>query len=297
VTGLLHDLVRARGIVIGDGGIGTMLQEAGLAGGEVPEVWNVERPADVTAIHRAYAQAGAAYLTTNTFGGSAPRLAMHGLEDRVHELNRAGARVAREAVGDSGALVAGSVGPTGELLEPLGVLTADEARAHFAEQVRGLADGGADMIVIETLSDLGEIQAAVAGARDAAPGLPVMATMSFDVHLHTMMGVSPRQAVRELAAIGVDAAGANCGRGLDEMLSVMREMVENRPGSMLLASQSNAGLPRFVGGEMRYDATPQDMAAHALRMRDLGVQIVGACCGSTPDHIASMRDALLADSG
>ena len=222
---------------------------------------------------------------------------MHGLEDRVHELNRAGARIAREAVGDSGALVAGSVGPTGELLEPLGLLTADEARAHFAEQVRGLADGGADMIVIETLSDLGEIQAAVAGARDAAPGLPIMATMSFDVHLHTMMGVSPRQAVRELAAIGVDAAGANCGRGLDEMLSVMREMVENRPGSILLASQSNAGLPHFVGGEMRYDATPQDMAAHALRMRDLGVQIVGACCGSTPDHVASMRGALLADPG
>ena len=297
MTGLLHELVRARGVVVGDGGIGTMLQQAGLEGGEVPEVWNVERPEDVGAIHRAYAQAGAAYLTTNTFGGSAPRLQMHGLEDRVHELNRAGARIAREAVGDSGALVAGSVGPTGELLEPLGLLTADEARAHFAEQVRGLADGGADMIVIETLSDLGEIQAAVAGARDAAPGLPIMATMSFDVHLHTMMGVSPRQAVRELAAIGVDAAGANCGRGLDEMLSVMREMVENRPGSILLASQSNAGLPHFVGGEMRYDATPQDMAAHALRMRDLGVQIVGACCGSTPDHVASMRGALLADPG
>jgi 5-methyltetrahydrofolate--homocysteine methyltransferase len=288
----LLDLIGPARTLLFDGAMGTMLQEAGLDDGGAPELWNVERPDDIVAIHRGYLDAGARVVTTNTFGGTRPRLDMHGLGDRVEELSRAGAEVARRAAQPYGALVAGDLGPTGELLEPLGDLTGEQAEELFAEQLRGLVAGGIDLVLIETMSDLGEAEAAVRAARRVAPELPVVATLSFDTKLRTMMGVTPAQAVTALSALGVSAIGANCGRGPEEMETVMAEMAAARPEGVLLIAQSNAGLPHVVGDHFEYDKDPSDMAAHAQRLRAVGVDIIGACCGSTPAHVGAMSGAL-----
>lgn len=281
-------------VLLLDGAMGTMLQDAGLDDGGAGELWNVDRPEAIIAIHDAYADAGARVLTTNTFGGTRPRLAMHDLEDRVEELSQAGAALARQVAERHGALVAGDLGPTGELLAPLGTMEPEEAEGYFAEQLRGLVAGGIDLVLIETMSDLGEVEAAVRAARSTAPGVPVVATLSFDTNLRTMMGVTPAAAVKALAALGVDAVGANCGRGPEEMEAIAAELISARPDGMLLVAQSNAGLPRAVGDRFQYDGTPSVMAAHALRLRALGVELIGGCCGSTPAHLAAMRDALAA---
>ena len=290
-TGRLGTLL-GDGPVLADGGMGTLLQERGLDEGGSGELWNVERPELVRSAHEAYAKAGARVLTTNTFGGTRPRLASHGLEDRVHELNRAAAAIARSVADEYGALVAGDLGPTGELLAPLGTMDADQAVEMFSEQLAGLRDGGIDLVLVETMSDLGEVEAAVRAARSVVPELPVVATLSFDTNLRTMMGVRPGDAVRSLADLGVDAVGANCGRGPAEMETIVAEMVEARPEGLLLVAQSNAGLPHVVGDHFEYDKSPADLAAHARVLRDLGVDLIGACCGSTPEHIAAMRAAV-----
>jgi 5-methyltetrahydrofolate--homocysteine methyltransferase len=275
-----------------DGAMGTMLQEVGLDDGGAPEMWNLQRPQDVAAIHEGYLRAGARIITTNTFGGTRPRLAMHGLADRVAELSLAAAQIARRAADPFGALVAGGLGPTGELLEPLGTLTLSRAQELFAEQVRALVAGGVDLILIETMSDLGEAEAAVRAAQAVAPQLPVAATLSFDTNLRTMMGVTPAAAVRALGALGVAAVGANCGRGPAEMEIIVGQMAEVRPDGLLLMAQSNAGLPVLVGDHFEYDKHPADMAEHARRLQAAGVDIIGACCGSTPAHLGAMRAAL-----
>jgi 5-methyltetrahydrofolate--homocysteine methyltransferase len=288
----LQALIGDSSPVLMDGGMGTLLQDSGLEGGVAGELWNVERPDVIRACHEAYAAAGARLLTTNTFGGSRPRLQMHGLEDRVHELNRAAAAIAREVADAHGILVAGDLGPTGELLEPLGTMSAQEAQALFGEQLLGLRDGGIDVVLIETMSDLGEVLAAVAAARSVVPDLPVIATLSFDTNLRTMMGVRPADAVTRLATAGVDAVGANCGRGPEEMAAIAAQMAEARPEGLLLVAQSNAGLPQVVGDHFEYDATPTDLAEHARDLHKLGIDLVGGCCGSTPAHLAAMRDAI-----
>ena len=288
----LSTLIAGRDPVLVDGAMGTMLQDAGLEPGGAGELWNVEQPERIAAIHEAYAAAGASILTTNTFGGTRPRLAMYGLEERVAELSEAGARVAGEVARRHDALVAGGLGPTGELLEPLGAMSVDEAQEAFAEQLRGLVAGGIDLVLIETMSDLTEVEAAVRAAHDVAPDLPVVATLSFDTNLRTMMGVSPAAAVTALGALGVDAVGANCGRGPEEMETIAAQMAEARPEGLMLVAQSNAGLPHPVGDHFEYDATPEVMAAHARRLRELGVDLVGACCGSTPEHVAAIRGAV-----
>jgi 5-methyltetrahydrofolate--homocysteine methyltransferase len=277
---------------LSDGAIGTMLQAAGLMPGSSPEIWNVERGDALRVIHTAYADAGARLLTTNTFGGTRPRLAMHGHVDRVHELNEAGARIARDVADACGALVLGSIGPTGDLMEPLGLLSHAAAADLFAEQAGGLAAGGAHILLFETFSDLGEVRAGVEGARRAAPDLPVAVTMTFDLKGHTMMGVSPSQALAEISALGVELIGGNCGSGPDEIEAVMVTMSAERPDGVLLLAQSNAGLPQLVGDEFRYGGTPEVMADYALRMQELGVDVIGSCCGSTPSHTAAMREAL-----
>ena len=275
-----------------DGGMGTLLQDSGLQDGAPGELWNLENPDALRAAHAAYAQAGARLLTTNTFGGTRPRLDMHGLGDRVGDVNRTAAQLARSVADEHGLLVAGDLGPTGELLEPLGTLTHVEAQALFAEQLTALVEGGIDLVLVETLSDLGEADAALAAAREVAPGLPVAVTMSFDTNLRTMMGVRPGDAVAHLAAAGADAAGANCGRGPEEMEIIAAEMVQSRAGDLLLVAQSNAGLPQVVGDHFEYDATAGDLAAHATRLAKLGIDLVGGCCGSTPAHIAAMGATL-----
>jgi 5-methyltetrahydrofolate--homocysteine methyltransferase len=279
-----------------DGGMGTLLQDRGLEGGDPGELWNVDNADAVRSAHEEYARAGATILTTNTFGGTRPRLDMHGLGDRGHELNAAAARVARGVADEHGLLVAGDLGPTGELLEPLGTLSEADLQALFAEQLEGLVEGGIDLVLVETMSDLGEVRAAVAAAKQVVPELPVVVTMSFDTNLRTMMGVAPAVAVQEIAALGVAAVGANCGRGPEEMEQIMASMAAARPDGLLLVAQSNAGLPQVVGDHFEYDADPATMAAHAERLREIGVDIVGACCGSTPAHTAAITGALTARS-
>jgi 5-methyltetrahydrofolate--homocysteine methyltransferase len=292
LTALLDTRVGGTRPVLVDGGMGTLLQDNGLDDGGAGELWNVERPEAVRVSHEAYARAGARILTTNTFGGSRPRLRMHGLDDRVHELNRAAAAIARSVADDYDALVAGDLGPTGELLEPLGTMSPEEAQEIFEEQLRGLRDGGIDLVLIETMSDLAEVEAAIAAARVVTPDLPVMATLSFDTNLRSMMGVRPGQAVTALVAAGVDAVGANCGRGPEEMEAIAAELVEARPEHLLLVAQSNAGLPQVVGDHFEYDKSPADLAEHARTLRELGIDLIGACCGSTPEHIAAMSAAV-----
>jgi 5-methyltetrahydrofolate--homocysteine methyltransferase len=284
-------LLASKPFVIGDGAMGTMLQRAGLTSGGAPELWNVERPDVVRSIYQGYVDAGAEIIETNTFGGNRYRLKLHNLQERVAELNRAGAALARQVAGET-VLVAGSIGPTGELFRPMGNLSYEEAVAAFAEQAAALVEGGVDLFVIETMSALEEVKAAVEGCRRVS-ALPIATTMTFDTNYHTMMGVAPAQAVRTLAALGVRIIGANCGNGPDEIRRVMAEMAAVRPEGVYLMAQSNAGLPKWVDGRTHYDATPEVMAAYALDMAGLGINYIGACCGSTPDHIRAMRQALL----
>lgn len=289
----LRALLGTDGPVLLDGGMGTLLQDSGLEDGVPGELWNLENPDAVRAAHTAYAEAGARLLTTNTFGGTRPRLDLHGLGDRVNEVNRAAAQIARSVADEHGVLVAGDLGPTGELLAPLGTLTGEDAQALFAEQLAALVEGGIDLVLVETLSDLGEADAALAAAQEVAPDLPVVVTMSFDTNLRTMMGVRPGDAVTHLAAAGADAVGANCGRGPAEMEVIAAEMAQARTDDVLLVAQSNAGLPQVVGDHFEYDATADDMASHATRLAELAIDLVGGCCGSTPAHIAAMRATLL----
>ena len=291
----LTERLAGRDLILFDGAMGTLLQERGLDDGGSGELWNVEHPEVIRQIHNEYASAGAAFLTTNTFGGTAPRLQMHGLADRVEELNQAAAAIASEVAKRHDALVAGDLGPTGELLAPMGTMSDDEAQGHFELQLQGLLAGGIDVILIETMSDLTEVQAAINAATALAPELPVLATLSFDTNLHTMMGVSPEVAVKTLADTAVDAVGANCGRGPAEMEAIMSEMAAARVDDLLLIAQSNAGLPQLVGDRFEYDAPAEEMAAHALRLRGLGVDVIGSCCGSTPTHVAAMRAVLTSD--
>ncbi len=276
-----------------DGAMGTMLQEAGLTDGGSPELWNVERPEEIEKILESYASAGASFITTNTFGGTRGRLGMHGLESRVAELNKAGAAIARKVADrHPGVFVMGDIGPSGDLMEPMGTLTLDSGKELFAEQIRGLVAGGVDAILIETMSDLGEVEAAVNAAHEVAPGLPVIVTLSFDTNLRTMMGVKPAAAVTQLAAMGVRIIGANCGRGVDEMLLIAKELVGARPEGVFIITQSNAGLPKLQGDVFIYDGSPEDMADYARQMVELGINIIGSCCGSTPAHTRAIASTL-----
>jgi 5-methyltetrahydrofolate--homocysteine methyltransferase len=278
-----------KGILISDGAMGTMLQGKGLTDGGAPELWNVENPNAIEEVLEEYAAAGANLITTNTFGGTRGRLQMHGLDDRLFELNQAGAQIARKVADrHPGCFVMGDVGPSGELMEPMGTMTIDEAKDLFADQIKALVAGGVDAILIETMSDLQEVEAAVKAAKEVAPNLPIIVTFSFDTNLRTMMGVKPAVAVQTLAAEGVRIIGANCGRGTDEMRVLAKELTEARPEGVYIITQSNAGLPKLVGGDFIYDGTPDEMAKYAEDMKTLGVNVIGSCCGSTPAHTKSM---------
>jgi 5-methyltetrahydrofolate--homocysteine methyltransferase len=269
--------------------MGTMLFAAGLQFGDPPEAWNLSHPDVVRRIHRSYLDAGSQVLMTNTFGGNRQRLSLHNLQSRVDELNRTAAILLRGEVSSAGreALIAGDIGPTGSILAPTGTLAYDEAVDIFAEQAAALAAGGVDLLWVETMSDLAEVKAAIEGVRRAAPALPLIATMTFDTRGHTMMGVSPEQAVVALSAWGADAVGGNCGNGPDELLAVVRRMRAASPNARLVA-KSNAGMPELVDMRAVYRTDPATMARYAVEMRDAGATIVGGCCGTTPEHLAAM---------
>lgn len=290
----LTDLLARSPTIIADGAMGTMLFAAGLESGAPPELWNVDYPDRVRAVQRAYLQAGSQIILTNTFGGTRYRLGMHGLEARVKELNRAGAEIARAEVDAAGAraLVAGDIGPSGEILMPVGTLDFEDAVSAFTEQAEGLLAGGVDLIWIETMADLEEVRAAIEGVRRISKDIPIVATMTFDTKGRTMMGVTPEVAVKTICDWGVVATGGNCGNGPDEMLEVIKKMHATRP-DVILVSKSNAGKPEIgEDGKVVYRAGPDEMAKYAIEMKNAGARIIGGCCGSSPAHLQAMKQAL-----
>jgi 5-methyltetrahydrofolate--homocysteine methyltransferase len=279
--------------ILADGAMGTMLFASGLQFGDPPEAWNVSHPEVVRRIHRGYLDAGSRIVMTNTFGGNRLRLRLHGLDARVSELNRTAAILLRAEADAAGgrALVAGDIGPTGEIMAPLGTLDELEATDVFREQAAALIAGGVDLIWIETMSHLSEITAAIRGARLASATIPVIATMTFDTRGYTMMGVSPEQAANALLAAGADAIGGNCGNGPDELLPVIEKMHKVAPEAVLVA-KSNAGMPELIDLRAVYRADPATMADAGTGFQAAGARIIGACCGSTPAHLAAMAEVL-----
>jgi methionine synthase I (cobalamin-dependent) len=298
MTTTWKNLLSTKSLVLADGGMGTTLFSLGLDRGTAPELWNLERSETIAEIHRGYIQAGSQIILTNSFGGNRARLSRHNIGDQALEINRAAAEIARrEADGARhDVLVGGSIGPTGRLMEPLGDLSSDEAEAIFTEQASGLVDGGVDVLWIETMSDLQEVGAAIRACMGVAAKKPIIATMTFDTHGHTAMGVSPEDAVANLSEYHLAAVGANCGNGPKEIEGVIAKMHAADPSKILVA-KSNAGMPRLQEGSTVYDASPDVMAEHALRVSALGARIIGACCGSTADHIRAMAEAIKAHHG
>ena len=289
-----NDLLATNRPILADGAMGTMLMSNGLEFGDPPELWNLEHPEIIRRVQRSYADAGAQVLLTNTFGGNRLRLELHGREDRVDQLNRTAAVLARvEAnAADHPVIVAGDIGPSGQIMSAIGgTLTPEIARDVFAEQARGLAAAGVDAMWVETMSDVSEAVAAVQGARDVAPEVPVIATMSFDTRGHTMMGVSPERAGEAMIQAGASAVGGNCGNGPEELIPVIEKMRAAFPDAVLVA-KGNVGQPMLVGMAVAYETTPEMMAGFAQRFRDAGANVVGACCGSTPPHLQAMAEAL-----
>jgi methionine synthase I (cobalamin-dependent) len=284
--------LRNGSVLLGDGATGTMLQDNGLETGRIPEVWLFERPDQIRALHRAYVEAGSDLILTCSFGGTRFRLEGDGLADRVVEVNRRAAELAREVAGD-GVFVAGDMGPTGQLLAPLGTVTAREVADAYAQQASGLVEGGVDFLLLETMSDLGEAKAAIEGARRVTD-LPIFCTFSFDTHGRTMMGTQPAQVAREIGPL-VEGVGANCGRDPSEyagFLRAMRRVMPEAAPDTILWAKPNAGLPRVEEDQVVYDATPEYMGQIALQLREAGAQIIGGCCGTTPQHVAAMATAL-----
>ena len=288
----LEQMLAANDYLVADGGMGTMLMAAGLEQGDPPEMWNVLHPDRIRAVHRGYIEAGAQIVLTNSFGGTRFRLKLHNLQDRVFELNKAAAELARAEAdaADHPVAVGGSLGPTGEIMEPVGALNYEDAVAGFAEQAAGLAAGGVDVLWVETMSDISEVRAAVEGCRQATD-LPIVATMTFDTNGRTMMGVTPAQAYAELSAMNLAALGGNCGNGPAEIEGVIQAMYATDQVYPFVA-KSNAGIPEYVHGHLHYNGTPEVMAEYAVKVRNYGARIIGACCGSSPAHIAAMAEAL-----
>ena len=289
---VLESLLATNEYLLADGATGTTLMATGLEHGNPPEEWNSLYPDRVRAMHRDYIQAGAQIILTNSFGGTHFRLKLHGLQDRAGQLNRLAAELARtEAdVAPHAVVVGGSMGPSGEILDPLGELSFEEARDGFAEQAAALTEGGVDVLWIETMSDLNEVRAAAEGAHTVS-NLPLVITMTFDTNGHTMMGVSPLQAFKVLREFEPLAIGGNCGNGPVEIQEVLQAMYAAGLHVPLVA-KSNAGIPELVNGKAVFCASPEDMARYAVRVRDYGASIIGGCCGNTPAHVRAMAEAL-----
>lgn len=294
--GNLIDALRRQALLC-DGAMGTQLMAAGMKPGECAEQWNIDRAAAVRDIHSRYRAAGCDLLTTNTFGGSAASLDKHGLSAAVGELNEAGARLARQAAGDD-AWVLGDIGPFGGFLEPLGDMVEDRLLAIFTEQAQALRRGGADAVIVETMVDPNEMAVAIRAAR-AAGDWPVIATYAFEPPVggifRTMMGATVDDAVAAAADAGAAVVGANCGTRLDmnAYVNLARAIVRAAaPRKLLSIIQPNAGAPVMVDDKLVHPATPDEMAAIVPTLIDVGINIIGGCCGTTPQHLAAMRKAL-----
>lgn len=289
--GILLERLRQRHLLVSDGAWGTMLQAQGLPVGQAPEEWNASHPDAVRAVARAYADVGSHMVLTNTFGGSPAKLAKSGLAGRTAELNAAGARLSRE--GAPGAIVAASIGPTGEFLEPLGEWSEAQMESGFMEQFGALFDAGITVLCIETMSAIEEACCALRAARRLQPDVELMCTMTFSPTPQgprTMMGVSPAQAASALVEAGADVVGANCGNGIKQMIPIIEEF--RRHTSVPLLVHANAGLPHMVDGRAVYGQTPALMAERVGDLVAAGAAIIGGCCGTTPEHIRAIREAV-----
>lgn len=282
-----YEQLQAGKYLVSDGAMGTMLQSLGLASGQCPEMWNLTAPDKVQSVHRAYLEAGANLLTTNTFGGNRVRLQAHGLSEQVVEVNRTAVQLAIEAAAGKAWVIA-SVGPTGLLMEPFGDLSEQQAFEIFSEQIQALREGGADTVILETFMALEEILAALRAAREA--GMRVIASMSFGTGERTMMGVTPEEAASILSQEGALVVGANCSTGAREMVPVIRRM--RAAVSTPLIAQPNAGMPILVEGKAVYTQTAQEMATFVPEFVQAGARIIGSCCGSTPEFTQAIRLAL-----
>jgi 5-methyltetrahydrofolate--homocysteine methyltransferase len=287
----LDELLASGHPILADGATGTNYFGMGLGPGEPPEMWNVDHPDRVRSLHQRFVDAGADIILTNTFGCNRHRLRLHGAEERVREIAEAAARIASE-VADAAprpVLVAGSVGPTGELIVPLGSLTEDDAVAAFTEEIEGLRAGGADVAWIETKSAAQEMRAAALAA--ISVGMPYTVTASFDTAGRTMMGLRPEELVAVFDELPVPptAIGANCGVGASDLLLAVQRMHRD---DLVIIAKSNCGIPQFRGAEVVYDGDPPLMGRYATLAVDSGARIVGGCCGTSPEHLAEMRRRL-----
>ena len=289
----IQDLLKTNAVLLADGATGTNLFDMGLMSGDAPELWNIDEPEKIRGLHRGFIEAGSDLILTNSFGGNRHRLKLHNAQDRVFELNKAAAELARQEADDASrpVIVAGSVGPTGELFVPLGDLTFDAAVESFTEQAEGLKAGGADVLWIETMSSQEEIEAAATAAK--AVGMDYVFTASFDTAGRTMMGITPET----FTTIGPTepqkpiAIGANCGVGASDLMvtiSKMRAVDQDQ----LIVAKANCGVPVVSGDHVHYSGTPELMADYARLAMDAGAQIIGGCCGTTFEHVAAMRAAI-----
>ncbi len=292
MTDRLTPLLAHREWLLADGAIGSNLFARGLVSGDAPELWNIGHPERLSQLHRSFIEAGADIILTNSFGGTRHRLKLHKAEGRVGELNEAAARLARAEAdrAERVVLVGGSMGPSGEILEPLGPLGADEARESFAEQAAALAHGGADILWIETMSSVEESEAAIEGARRT--GLPVVTTLSFDTNGRTMMGITPADLAGMSRRQHLAACGSNCGVGAAELVASIVNLAAAADPSAVLVAKANCGIPQFVDGAIRFNGTPELMADYARLAFDAGARIIGGCCGTTPEHLRAMHAAL-----
>lgn len=298
MSGKLKSLIAEKGILLADGATGTNFFNMGLVSGDAPELWNEEKPEKVKILHQSFVDAGSDIILTNTFGGNRHRLKLHDAQDRAKELNRKAAQLAREVAdaADKTVLVAGSVGPTGELFEPLGALTHEDAVASFGEQMSGLKEGGADVIWIETMSAREEITAAAEAA--SLTGLEYIFTASFDTAGRTMMGIAPSElgSIAEEMPTSPVAVGANCGVGATDLLFSILDMTATgataENGNIAVIAKANCGVPRVSGDKVIYTGTPDLMARYVELAIDAGAKIIGGCCGTSADHLAAMRGAI-----
>lgn len=289
----LEELLAQKGALLADGATGTNLFEMGLVSGDAPELWNTDEPEKITALHKSFVDAGSDIILTNTFGCNRHRLKLHKAEGRVRELNIAAVKLARDVAEASGrtVLIGGSVGPTGELFQPLGALSYEEGVAAFKEQMEGLVEGGADILWVETMSAVEEMKAAAEAAQNF--DLPLVITASFDTAGKTMMGLSPKglgDLQNQFACTPV-AIGSNCGVGASDLLAAIMDINEAYPDAIIVA-KANCGIPQIKGDEVVYTGTPELMAKYAHMALDAGARIVGGCCGTSPIHLAAMRAAL-----
>lgn len=289
---LLLDRLKKGEVLVSDGAMGTMLQNKGLKVGECLEEWNITHPKEIRAVTEAYFEAGSDMALTNTFGGSRFKLAKFGLEAKVVEFNKAGVSLAKKVALQYGGIVAGSVGPTGEFMQPLGTVTEDEMHNVFKEQVLAQIQGGADAICIETMTSLEEISIAIRVVKENT-NVPAIGTMTFDKGMQgykTMMGVSIKEAALGLEKAGADIIGTNCGNGIGPMVDIVREMREY--SSKLILVHANAGIPELIDGKTCFRETPEDMAEKVPALINAGANIIGGCCGTTPEHIRAIRNAV-----